>query len=87
MQGEYCYAPSDSQDNKVFIQRKPSLEQRDVQEHYGQKLAGFGEDEGDVVDVGEGGITKGRGKRGGDGDCEERTEDCEGGKDGGAFGA
>jgi len=39
-----------------------------VQKHDGQQFAGFGEDEGYVVDVGERGVAKGGGEGGGDGD-------------------
>jgi hypothetical protein len=36
-----------------------------VEEHDGQQFAGFGEDEGYVVDVGEGGVAEGGCERGG----------------------
>lgn len=44
-----------------------------MQEHDGEELAGFGEDVGDVVDVAETGVAKGRGEGLGDGD-EQETE-------------
>lgn len=45
-----------------------------MEEHYGQEFAGFGQDEGYVVDVGEGGIAEWGGQRGGYGYEEEGNE-------------
>lgn len=36
-----------------------------MEEHDGEQFAGFGEDEGYVVDVGEGGVAEGGGEGGG----------------------
>ena len=36
-----------------------------MQEHHGEQLAAFGQDEGYVVDVGEGGVAERRGETGG----------------------
>lgn len=33
-----------------------------MEKHYGEQLAGFGEDEGYVVDVGKGGVAEGGGE-------------------------
>ena len=46
-----------------------------MEEHDGEELAGFGEDEGYVVDVGERGIAEWRGERGGYRDENKREED------------
>lgn len=53
-----------------------------MQEHDGEQLARFREDEGDVVDVGEAGVAEGRGEGGGDGDEDQRAEDRAGWEDG-----
>ncbi len=54
-----------------------------MQEHDGEEFAGFGEDEGYVVDMGEGGIAE-RGREGGGyGDEDEGKKDGTGGKYGG----
>jgi len=46
-----------------------------VEEHDWEELAGFGEDEGYVVDVGEACVAKRRGERGGYGDEDHGPED------------
>lgn len=56
-----------------------------MEEHDGQEFAGFGEDEGYVVDVGEGGVAEWRGEGGSDGDEEEWEEGGLGGEDWGGW--
>lgn len=70
-------------DHEIFVERVGFPEDGEVQEHDGEELAGFGEDEGYVVDVGEGGVAEGGGEGGGYGDEDEGEEDCAGGEDGG----
>jgi hypothetical protein len=60
---EYRNTGSNEGHNEIFVQRIALAEDRKVQEHHREKLAGFGEDESDVVNMGEGGISK----RGGQG--------------------
>lgn len=52
-----------------------------MQEHDGEQLAGLGEDEGQVVNVRETGISEGRGERRGDADEEQRDDDLARGED------
>ena len=47
-------------DDEIFIQWIPLSKNCKMQEHHRQKLAGFGENKGDVVDVRKGGISKRR---------------------------
>ena len=47
-----------------------------MQEHDWEELAGFGEEEGQVVDVGKRGVAEGRGERGGYGDQEQGRDDA-----------
>ena len=54
-----------------------------MQEHDGEELAGLGQDEGDVVDVGQGGVSEGRGEGVGEGHEEKRGEDLGVGNHGG----
>lgn len=82
MKGEDRDASGDKKDNEVLVERVALSEYCEVKEHYGEKLAGFGKDVGNVVDVGEGGVSKGRGKGGCYGDEEERKEDMCGREDG-----
>lgn len=53
-----------------------------MEEHDGEEFAGFGEDEGEVVDVGEGGVAERGGEGLGDCDDEEGEEGGAGGEDG-----
>ena len=53
-----------------------------MEEHNRKELAGFGEDEGYVVDVREGSVAERGGEGGGEGDEEERAKDSESGEDG-----
>jgi hypothetical protein len=85
VQREDCDAEGDAADDEVFVERVAFAEERDVQEHYGQEFAGFGEDEGYVVDVFEAGVAEGGGERGGDCDEEEGEDDLRRGEDGGDF--
>ena len=58
MESEDCHAGSHKRNDKIFVKRVALAENGEVQEHDGKKLAGLGEDEGDVVDVGKGGVAK-----------------------------
>ena len=79
MQSEDCDSGGHEGDDEVFVERIGFAEEGQVQEHYGEEFAGFGEDEGDVVDVGEGGVAEGGGERGGQGDEEKGGEEGFGG--------
>lgn len=79
-------AGGDEENDKVFVERVAFAENGQMEEHDGEELAGFGEDVGDVVDMGEGGVAEGRGKGGGDGDEKEGEDDAGGGEDGGCAG-
>ena len=68
MQCEDCDAGCDEEYDEVFVERVAFSEDCQVQEHYGEEFAGFGEDEGYVVDVGEGGVPEWGSKGGGYGD-------------------
>lgn len=81
MESECRDAGCDEENDEVFMQGI-AFPQENVQEHDGEEFAGFGEGEGDVIDVSEGGVAKGGGERGGQGDEEERGEDFRGGEDG-----
>lgn len=83
VQGEDGDAGSDGGDDEVLVEGVPLAEDGDVEEHDGEELAALGEEEGDVVDVGEGGVAKGAGEAAGDGDEGERREDAGRGDDGG----
>ena len=48
--------------DEVFVEGVAAAEDGDVEEHDGEEFAAFGEEEGDVVDVGEGGVAEGRGE-------------------------
>jgi len=65
VQGEDCDAGGDSEDDEVFVEGEGAAEEGYVEEHYGEQLAGFGENEGYIVDVGEGGVAEGGGEGGG----------------------
>lgn len=81
-------AGGDECDHEIFVEREVFAENGQVQEHDRKELTGLGEDEGDVVDVSEGGIAEGRGKRGSDGDENQGEDDGAGGEDrGGAAGS
>lgn len=71
VEGEDCDAGCDEGDDGVFVQGVAFAEDGDVEGHDWDKLAAFGEDEGDISDVFETGIAKGGGQGAGDGDQEE----------------
>lgn len=83
LEGKDCYAGGHERYDDVFVQGVALAEDSQVQEHHREELACFGEDEGDVVDVGEGGVAEGGGEGGRDGDEEEGAEDAAGGEGGG----
>lgn len=62
-------------DNKVLVQRISLAEERNVQEHDGEQLARLGEEESDVVDMRQTGISKGRGEGLRESHEDERRED------------
>ena len=84
VEGKDCDSGGDKRYYEVFVERVGFPEDGEVEEHDGEEFAGFGEDEGYVVDVGEGGVAKGGGEGGGYGDEEERREDGAGREDGGS---
>ena len=59
MEGEDCDAGGDEGDDEIFVQGEALAENGEVEEHDGEELAGFGEDEGNVVDMVEGGVAEG----------------------------
>lgn len=71
---EYCDAARHGQDDEIFRQRITLAEQSDVQGHDGEQFAGFGEDEREIVDVGERGVAKRRGKGRGQRDEDQGDE-------------
>lgn len=75
MECEDCYASCDGEYNEVFVQRVLLAEESDVQEHDGEKLAGLGQDESYVVNVGEGGVSEWGGEGGSKSDEAEGEED------------
>lgn len=72
MQGEDGDASGDGRDHEVLVQRVAPAEDGDVQEHDGQQLAALGEQEGDVVDVGETRVAEGGGEGARQRDEEQR---------------
>ena len=80
---EYCDSSGYERYDEVFVERVGFPKDGEVEEHDGEEFAGFGENEGYVVDVGEGGVAKGGGEGGGYGDEEERREYGAGREDGG----
>lgn len=83
MESEDGDAGGDEEHDDVFVERVSFAKDGQMKEHDGEELAGFSEDVGDVVDVGEGGVAEGRGKGGSDSDEDKGEEDAGGGKDGG----
>lgn len=75
VEGEDCDSCGYESDDEIFVEGVGFAEDGQVEEHDGEELAGFGEDEGDVVDVSKGGVAEGRGEGGGDGDEQEGRED------------
>ena len=84
VKGEDCDSGGYERYDKVFIERVGFPEDGEVEEHDGEEFAGFGEDEGYIVDVGEGGVAERGGEGGGYGDEEEWWEDGAGREDGGS---
>lgn len=76
VQRKHRHPRRDRRDDAVLVQRVALAEHGDVQQHDGEELAALGEDVGDVVDVGEGGVAEGGGEGVGKGDEEERGEDA-----------
>ena len=58
VQRENCNTSGDKSYHELFVERKTLAEDCEMQEHYGKKFARFGEDESDIVDVGERCIAK-----------------------------
>lgn len=58
VEGEDGDAGGNERNNEVFVKRVAFAEDGQMQEHDGEKLAGFGEDEGYVVNVSERGISE-----------------------------
>lgn len=87
VEGEDGDAGGDGGDDGVLVEGVGAAEDGEVEGHHGHEFAGFGEDEGDVVDVLEGGVAEGGGQ--GLTYCyeEELAEDVEIGEDGGGGGA
>lgn len=83
VQGEDGDAERHGRDDEVLVQRIPPAEHGDVQEHDGEQLAALGEEEGDVVEVREGGVPKGAGEAAREGDEGEGGEDAARGDHGG----
>lgn len=58
MEGEDGDAGGNERNDEVFVERIAFAEDCQMQEHDGEELAGFGENEGDIVDVSERGIAE-----------------------------
>lgn len=82
VQGEHGHASCHARDDEVLVQRVPLAKERGVQQHHRDQLAGLGEQEGDVVNVAQAGVSEGGGERGGDGDEGEGPDDLLRGEDG-----
>jgi len=63
VEGEDGDAGCHGEDDEVFREGVALVEEGDVEGHDGEEFAGLGEDEGEVVDVGEGGVAEGGGER------------------------
>lgn len=68
VEGEDGNAGSNKEYYKVFVERVAFAEDGEVEEHHGEEFARLGKDVGYVVDMGERGVTEGRGQGGSDGD-------------------
>lgn len=75
-------AGGDGRDDEILVQGVALAEDGDVEEHDGEELAALGEQEGDVVDVGETGVAKGAGETARDGHEGQGTENAARGDDG-----
>lgn len=80
VQSERGHTQGNHEDNTVLIQRVLLAEDRQVEKHDGKKLAGFGEDEGKVVDMRQTGVTEGRSERRRDAHQNQWEEDPAGGE-------
>lgn len=80
MEGEDRDTGGDEEHDEVFVEGVALTEDGEVQQHYGEEFAGFGEDVGDVVDVGEGGVAERGGEGGGYGN-EDKGEEDPGGRE------
>lgn len=69
-------AGRDGRDDQVLVEGVAAAEDGDVQQHDGQQLAALGQQEGDVVEVGEGGVAEGAGEGAGQRDEQERRQDA-----------
>lgn len=58
MEGKNGYSSCYCKYNEVFVERVSFPEYSDVEKHYWKEFAGFGEDEGYIVDMGEGSISE-----------------------------
>lgn len=85
VEGENGDAGSYEQNDEVFVEGVAFTEYGQVEEHYGEELAGFGEDVSYIVYVGERSVAEGGSEGGGNGDEEEGEEDAGGGEDGGCM--
>ena len=79
---EYCDSSGYERYDEVFVERVGFPEDGEVEEHDGEEFAGFGENEGYVVDVGEGGVAEWGGEGGGYGNQQYLGEDGAGREDG-----
>jgi len=82
VQREHGDAGRHGEHDEVLVPGVAASEERDVQEHDGQQLARFREDERDVVDVREAGVAERRGERGRQRHGDERERDGARGEDG-----
>ena len=62
VEGEDGDACGDKRDDKIFIEGIVFAKNGQVQEHDWKELAGLGQNEGNIVDMREGGIAEGGGK-------------------------
>lgn len=82
VQGEDGDASRHGGHDHVLVKRVALAEDGDVEEHDGQQLAALCEQEGDVVDVGEGGVAEGGREGARQGDEQQRHQDARGWDDG-----
>ena len=61
VQGEYRDAGGNKEDNEVFVEGVAFAEDGQVEKHNGEELAGFGENEGDIVNMRKAGVAEGGG--------------------------
>ena len=58
VEGEGCNAKGDGEDDGVFVEWVAFAEESYMKKHHWKKFAGLGEDECEVVDMGERGIAE-----------------------------